>query len=355
MGADDRAHLVGDAIVAVEELVRCGEERLNGLEPDASATGDGAPLGRMRIVLTGSSGRIGRALYRRLAPSHEVVGVDRVPASTTHLVGDLLDPALLAAACAGADAVVHAAALHAPHVGLVPDAEFRRVNVEGTRAVLEAALAAGVGRLVFTSTTALYGHAIVPGRCTWVDETTPPRPRTIYHETKLAAEALLRAAAERTGVAVRVLRMSRCFPEPAPLMAVYRLHRGVDARDVADAHARALADGGAADAPYQCYVISGAPAFAPEELPALARDAPAVLAARVPALAAAFAARGWALPRMIDRVYDPARARGALGWTPRHGWDEVLAEWERESPEVLPPPRMAFGQSQSALDGPAGA
>lgn len=166
----------------------------------------------MRVVLTGSSGRIGRAVHRRLAPAHEVVGVDRAPASSTQHVGDLRDPALLATVCRDADAVVHAAALHAPHVGVAPDAEFWRVNVEGTRVVVEAALEAGVPRLVFTSTTALYGDAITPGHCTWVDEATPPKPRTVYHETKLAAEALLRETAARTGLVVRVLRMSRCSP-----------------------------------------------------------------------------------------------------------------------------------------------
>ncbi len=96
------------------------------------------------------------------------------------LVGDLLEPALLAEACAGADAVVHTAALHAPHVGLVPDSEFWRVNVEGTRAVLVAALAAGVRRVVFTSTTALDGHTIAPGACTRVDEATVPQPRATH-------------------------------------------------------------------------------------------------------------------------------------------------------------------------------
>lgn len=291
----------------------------------------------MRIVLTGSSGRIGRAVHRRLVPAHEVIGIDRSPASATRLVGDLLERDLLARACEGADAVVHAAALHAPHVGVVPDAEFWRVNVDATRTVLEAALAAGVPRLVFTSTTALYGRAITPGQCTWVDESTPPAPRTVYHETKLAAEALLQEAAARTGIVVRVLRMSRCFPEAAPLMAAYRLHRGVDARDVADAHARALTNGGPTDTPYQCVVVSGATPFRREDSGALAVDAPAVLAARAPGLVAAFAARGWALPAVVDRVYDASHARAVLGWAPRYGWAEVLAEYDRESPEVLPP------------------
>ena len=127
--------------------------------------------------------------------------------------------------------------------------------------------------------------------------------------------------------------MSRCFPEPAPLMAVYRLHRGVDARDVAHAHDGALTNGGAA---FQCHVVSGTSPFAPADVEMLASTAAAVLRRAVPELASELDRRGWTLPSAIDRVYDAARARDALGWAPRHGWREVLAELDRESPEVLP-------------------
>ncbi|MGF0520385.1 hypothetical protein ACQEDT_02620 [Agrobacterium pusense] len=45
----------------------------------------------MRIVLTGSSGRVGRAIFSALASRHEVIGIDRSPFSTTHIVGDFAD------------------------------------------------------------------------------------------------------------------------------------------------------------------------------------------------------------------------------------------------------------------------
>ena len=75
----------------------------------------------MRIVLTGSSGRIGRAIYNALAADHDVIGIDRIPFGTTAVVGDLVDGELLEHAMEGADAVIHAAALHAPHVDTVAD------------------------------------------------------------------------------------------------------------------------------------------------------------------------------------------------------------------------------------------
>jgi nucleoside-diphosphate-sugar epimerase len=292
----------------------------------------------MRVVVTGSSGRVGRAIVARLrADGHAVAGFDRAPASTTDVVADLGEGAALRAALGGADAVVHAAALHAPHVGVLPDAEFQRINVDGTCALLDAASAAGVRRIVLTSTTALYGAAAEGVEAAaWIDEDTVPQPQTIYHRTKLAAEALLREAALTGGPMLRVLRMSRCFPEPAPAMAVLRLQRGVDARDVAAAHALALAHDGPAHA---IFVVSGATPFRREDAVQLATDAATAIRRRAPALAEAFAVRGWPLPASIDRVYDPARALADLGWRPWHGFEAVLAAWDAGSPEVLPPAR----------------
>lgn len=291
----------------------------------------------MKLLVTGASGRIGRALVVRLALQHQVLGLDVQPSSTAHFVGDLADAALLRRALRGVDAVLHCAALHAPQVGLRDEAEFLRVNVQATETLAREACAAGVGHLVYTSTTALYGAAPDGLQAAqWLDEATTAQPRTIYHHSKLAAEAALARWAAAGAFGLSVLRMGRCFAEPAPAMAVARLHRGIDARDVAEAHALALAT--AATAPAQrCYVISGATPFDRADAPRLAQDAAALIRERVPGLAAAFDARGWALPARILRVSDPARAMAELGWRPRHGWSEVLAQLDAQSPEVLPP------------------
>jgi nucleoside-diphosphate-sugar epimerase len=300
----------------------------------------------MRVVVTGIAGRIGRAIAECLAREHDVVGLDRLPGSTAvHHVGDVVDRELLAAAFAGAHAVVHVAALHAPHVGVVPDAELERVNIEGTRAVASVARAAGIRRIVFTSTTALYGLASqARGRARWIDEDVEPSPITIYHRTKLAAEQVLRDAADDS-LQIRILRMSRCFPEPADVMGIYRLHRGIDARDVATAHAAALVHAGEA---HHTWVISGQTPFEEADLPALAEDAPAVLRARAPDLVAAYQARSWPLPASIDRVYVPARAMQELAWRPRHGFAEVLAMLDQGCAEVLAPRDVAAVPAGSA-------
>ncbi|WP_395703317.1 NAD-dependent epimerase/dehydratase family protein [Aquabacterium sp.] len=289
----------------------------------------------MRVLITGASGRVGRALYVRLMREHEVTGLDRAPSSTADLVGDITDAKLLERAAQGMDAIVHVAALHAPHVDRVPEAVFERINVGGTQRVLQAAQKCGVPHIVFTSTTALYGTGSArEGEAAWLTEDTPPAPRTVYHRTKIDAEQLLLHAARSGGPRVSVLRMSRCFPEPAPLMALYRLHRGIDARDVAEAHARALHKPPATS---RLCVVSAATPFEPEDAEGLMRDAPAVLRQRAPALVQTFAARGWPLPAAIDRVYVPRRAEAELGWRSRHGFEAVLKQLDEESSEVLPP------------------
>lgn len=292
----------------------------------------------MKIVITGAAGRIGRAVHARLAPRHELVGLDRVPAPTVRVVCDLLDAVAVRAALVGADAVIHTAGLHALDVGRESDAEFRRVNVEGTRALAGLAIAVGVSRFILTSTTALYGAAVPPpgaGLAGWIDEHTVPKPRSIYHETKLQAEQLLQSYGHAGALVVTILRMSRCFPEPASRMATYRLHRGIDARDVASAHERAVEMFTTAGA--RLFLISATTPFLPEDCEALARDAPAVLQRRAPALVQAFARRAWLLPRIIDRVYDSGQAVRALRWRPEYGYDEVLASLDAQSDDVLPP------------------
>jgi UDP-glucose 4-epimerase len=292
----------------------------------------------MNILITGTAGRVGRAIHVRLSPFHTVFGIDKSPASTVDIVGDIRNEAILSEACKGVDAIIHTAALHAPHVGIVPDAEFERVNVEATQSLINTALLSGVPRIVFTSTTALYGSASrLQNKAAWIDETTEPQPMSIYHRTKLAAEALFHAASEERGVTTRIIRMSRCFPEAAPEMAWYRLSRGVDARDVAEAHALALVNDGAKA---QTYIVSGATPFLPEDAEELFVNAHGVLSRRAPELVRAFADRGWALPTTIDRVYDSAKAQRELGWKPRYGYKDVVFLLDQGLSEVLPTKKL---------------
>ncbi|WP_307872573.1 NAD-dependent epimerase/dehydratase family protein [Paractinoplanes ovalisporus] len=265
--------------------------------------------------MTGSSGLVGSVVSEALeADGWSVTGVDRAPGRWTSVVGDLRDRPVREAALQGSDAVVHAAARHAPHVGRVDDREFRAVNVDATEALLEAT---GDRRFVYISTTSVYGHSLVPtDRAVWVDESLPPRPRDIYDETKLAAEALVTAAT--TSV---VLRIARCFPEPPPVLAAHLLHRAVHPADVAAAAATVTERSDVTGV----FTIAGPYAFTRVDCPALHHDAAALIAERLPEVAEAFRTRGWSLSATIDRVYDSTAAAHAFGYRPAYGVHQALA------------------------------
>ena len=154
----------------------------------------------MRILVTGSSGWLGRTLLPRLRrDGHHVVGLDVGAAPQTTVQGSVTDCSLLDRVLAAEriDAVVHAAALHKPDIARFPASDFVAVNIQGTLNLLEAAAAAGVGRFVFTSTASLMIgvdlHRGGAARAAWIDETLAPlEPRNIYGVTKLAAEQLCR-------------------------------------------------------------------------------------------------------------------------------------------------------------------
>lgn len=278
----------------------------------------------MRVVVTGSSGQLGGTVVRLLRErGNEVVGLDRRAGPQTTVLGDLRDDRLLRRALAGADAVVHLAALHAPHLRVASKTDFVAVNVEGTQRLLDAATAAGVSRLAFSSSTSVYGHALTAGTAAvWVDEALVPRPRDVYDVTKLAAEQLCQLFGSETGAAVVCIRVSRFSFASAPHLAVpYCLHRAVHVEDAARGHLLAL------EAPVSepaTVVVSGASPYRPEDLSELLTGADAVLRRRAPEVAAAMTAAGVPLPRRVDRVYAIDTAAALLGYRPAHGVLELL-------------------------------
>ena len=288
----------------------------------------------MRILVTGSAGRVGRAIYIKLMRTHDVVGIDKTPCSTADYVGDIRDSAMMDGVLENIDVIIHTAALHAPHVGLVPDSEFQSINVDATEKLALAGVKAGIKHFIFTSTTALYGYASTPKSIAgWVDEEVIPQPKSIYHKSKIAAETKLEEISNLFQLPVTVLQISRCFPEPADSMAVFRLTRGIDARDVANAHLSAVEKRLSG---FNRFIISGATPFHLSDCEALYIDAEAVIKRKCPEIALAFKQRDWQLPQSLDRVYDSSSAREKLGWSPIHGFESVLEMLDTETAEVLP-------------------
>ena len=266
---------------------------------------------------------MGQAVAEHLGKHHEIVGVDRTPGKHTGVIGDIRDEPLMARQIKNIDAVIHLASLHAPHVGKASQTDFESINVAATAQLLALARKAQVRRFLFASTTSIYGHAMShKSRAVWVTEALHPEPADIYDQTKLIAEALC-AAAFAPDFMTTSLRLSRCFPEPAREMAIYRLYRGVDLRDVSQAFELALQ---AQFNQFEAFNISGDTPFQEVDCVALKQSAATVLQKRVANIEADFLCRGWAVPRQIDRVYVVEKAKRQLGYAPQFGYREFMNE-----------------------------
>ena len=292
----------------------------------------------MRVLVTGSSGHLGEALVRVLgAEGIGVVGLDVLDSSHTSAVGSIADRAFVRRTMGGVDAVLHAATLHKPHVGSHSRQDFVDTNITGTLNLLEEAVAASVGSFVFTSTTSAFGRALSPGPgapAAWIDEDVAPVPRNIYGVTKTAAEDLCELAHRDRGLPCVILRTSRFFPEgddrddvrngypDANIKVNELLYRRADIEDMAGAHRLALER--AAEIGFGKYIVTATTPFTRDDLAELRTDAPAVVRRLFPDYGSLYAERGWSMFPSIDRVYDNARAREALGWSPRYDFRHAL-------------------------------
>jgi nucleoside-diphosphate-sugar epimerase len=171
----------------------------------------------MRVLVTGSAGHLGEALVRALRDlQYDVVSLDIAASPFTTETGSITDRSCVERCMVGVQAVFHAATLHKPHVATHSRQDFVDTNISGTLNLLEEAAKAGVNSFVYTSTTSVFGDALVPpagAPAAWVTEEVNPRPKNIYGVTKAAAEDLCQLFSRNNGFACIVLRTSRFFPE----------------------------------------------------------------------------------------------------------------------------------------------
>jgi len=321
----------------------------------------------MRALVTGGNGFLGSHLVRQLGEEGHAVRVLAQPGTDCEridglgaevLEGDLLDRPSLERACAGVELVFHLA-------GAVQDwgprALFRRVNVQGTANLLEAAVASGVRRLVFTSSLAVHRYVGISAG----DEERPrDNGRHPYGGSKIACEDLLLEAHARGQIEAVVVRPG-VFPfGPGDRLVLPQLVQNRERfRHVAGGRARLctayapnLAEGLALcgsvpRAAGRVYVIADDEAPSWRELMdrlfgALGLEPPRRSVPLGLALAAAVAAEAAAAlsgrPPLINRyrvalagrdcVFVSDRARAELGWRPRVGLDSALsatADWLR--------------------------
>jgi nucleoside-diphosphate-sugar epimerase len=293
----------------------------SGFPHDSAARSD-----ERRVLVTGAAGRLGTAVRAELlAAGYAVRGVDRAPIDRAdpggpHLVIDGTNVGELVTALRDCDAIVHLGAIPAPNRH--PDQVVFANNTQATFAVLQAAAAVGIQRVVVASSASILGHAWGPSTTlpsyAPVDEDHPLRPLDPYALSKVVDETSCRMFAERYAMSIPMLRITSVLSEHEaaarardtdedPLRDWHRprvLWSYVDIRDAARAFRIALAapvDGARAFNITAADTLSSLPT---SEL--LSRYAPGVQLRR----------------ELVGRetAWSLQRAEQELGYRPEHSW-----------------------------------
>jgi UDP-glucose 4-epimerase len=281
----------------------------------------------VNVVVTGAGGNLGRVAIPALQTyGHDVRAVDFRSEVDGALHADLRDPADVRRAVAGADAVVHAAALHGVHLDRYEPADYWATNVTATFNVYEAAREAGVRRVVLCSSMAVYGAGAERTNESWavVTEDVEPQPTDVYGLSKLLCEQLGRHYARVHSITTVALRFGMFVPETFERYGFRLLFGGVDDRDVAQAVALALGHEPAGG--FAAYNVMAETPFADADARLLAADPAAAIERHWPGSGELFAERGvdvgshvwgWALWRV-------EAAQRELGYRTQFGFGEFL-------------------------------
>jgi nucleoside-diphosphate-sugar epimerase len=168
----------------------------------------------LNVLVTGATGFVGGHLVELLVRhGHEVKALARQTSDTSFLKklsveivgGDIRDEAAMKQAMAGCQCVYHLAAKTTKD--RLSKKDYYAHNVQGTKNVAQAALDAGVSRLVYASTIGVYGTV----RNSSIDENTVPNPDSYYRETKLGGEKEVLRFHRESGLPIVVARLGSVY------------------------------------------------------------------------------------------------------------------------------------------------
>jgi uronate dehydrogenase len=273
----------------------------------------------MRIVVVGGAGHLGSALVALLGsdPRWSTVVIDKIRPTTptgANIVLDALDSVELAAHLRSEDVVVHLAALHGIHLEAgIADWECWRANLHLTDSVTRACIARRVHRLVFTSSTSVYGSGSDTGPARILDEVTTVAPEDVYDRAKLAAEAVVAAGADRLPGGTVCLRLGRFRFDDEETQELRKLSTGLDLVDAVAAVSAAVT---AQQIVQPVYVVASDVRMPPWGRRALGNDLEGTVQQFIPSLYRLSRLGHIRLPERIRKSVSSERFRQDFGWRP---------------------------------------
>ena len=182
------------------------------------------------VLVTGANGFLGSALVNDLLESgYDIRTLVRNPALLSYrkavevIVGDIRDPQCAKQASAGCDTIVHLAGqAHALDNDHVSDQDYQTINVDGTKHLLDGAVAGGVRQFIFASSVKVFGETTTGS----VDESEPPAPQSPYAQSKWMAEQLV-ASYAKGSLATLSLRLPLVYG-PTEKGNLYRMIAAID-------------------------------------------------------------------------------------------------------------------------------
>jgi nucleoside-diphosphate-sugar epimerase len=277
----------------------------------------------VKLVVTGASGKAGRAVVRDLIEhEHDVLGVDLVSPTESpaaFLLADLTDFAQAVECLAGVEAVVHLAAIPAP--GIHTDEATFRTNILSTYNVFEAARLLGLRRVVWASSETILGLPFKREQPAYapIDEEHPAYPESSYALSKLLAEELGRQLCRWSGTPYVALRFSNImepedyerFPSfwSDATLRRWNLWGYVDARDVAQSCRLALN----ADVGGEHFIVAAADTV-------MNRPSRQLMAEIYPSVPCRLT------PGDFDTLLSIEKARKLLGYQPVWSWRDHIAD-----------------------------
>jgi nucleoside-diphosphate-sugar epimerase len=274
----------------------------------------------MKLLITGGAGKVGQWVVRELLNSggYELTVLDRTPGPergpVKYLVGDIQDLGQVMEAMAGAEAVIHLAAIHNPNIATTT--VTYQTNVVGTFNVHQAAFRLGIKRVVSASSNAVvgwsYSERFIPDYLP-IDEDHPLRPEDVYGLSKEIGETIARSYS-RKGLETVMLRPSGVVsPDELGEMkkdggrrpAGFHAYSYIDARDLAVAFRLAVEQS----------IQSGSVLFVVADDSTVAEPLCELYPRFMPSI-------GDKARRLTGSqgAYSNTAAKKSLGWQPIHSW-----------------------------------